>query len=335
MRADSLAETLPQSPVDPTPRSSAQLDAPPTSSASAPPAGGRSMATAATLLPTSPLAIPHGTASASAPRPKLTLNTDSCPRRLLGKGGTGIRLDALSASSPTVQNTYKNSYTWSSTHASNDKSARNPSTPHPAAASPSSSNTSASERSRSSSQASAPDTSRQPAVITGEVPYSRTPNLHPILSNTPLPTKHVCTPTSAARRVRRQPNSVAFHVTLTEEIRNSRYTARHSDLLNPSPRGEKRDSSDTDDGDGEQDDDAAVSTESSESSEGTDDTTDPKTPVLGRRKRRREWKWTLGPLSAGAGRCDASSEHHEVAVAAESAPPPPRLGMPTPRRRAS
>jgi hypothetical protein len=109
---------------------------------------------------------------------------------------------------------------------------------------------------------------------------------------------------------------VAFRAPLTEDITTERYTMRHSDIdssmstistlelsppdiekpetpsegdvlkLNSKPKDKKIKSPQTGD--------------KRESSDEDDSDTCPATPVAGRKKRSREWVWTLGPVEAAS-----------------------------------
>jgi hypothetical protein len=119
---------------------------------------------------------------------------------------------------------------------------------------------------------------------------------------------------------------VAFRAPLTEDITTERYTMRHSDIessististlelsppetekpeelsegdthkLNTKSKGKKARSPQTG--------------EKRESSDEDDSDTCPATPVAGRKKRSREWVWTLGPVETASKPSD--KQHPEV-----------------------
>ncbi|KAF2470587.1 uncharacterized protein BDR25DRAFT_303665 [Lindgomyces ingoldianus] len=282
-------------------------------------------------------ARPPTTAEVASPRPKLHINTTQL--RTFGKGSTSLRLDTLSAVSPTVRNTFSNAY---DVPASAAPALGRPSKPRlsidssfSAPPNPQSSSTPNSASTLSSTLTSA--SSNESATIS--IPYKQPHNVTSILSNSParpfIPRKM-----APVRPLFPAEKKVSFRTPLEEEIKTVKYTLAHSDLessissdstvssvettayseqesstvslliessassspnfpsspsvsspseqsnspafssLEGSPRprgpriGEKRDSS------------------SSES----DSDSCPETPVAGRRKRRRDWRWTLGPL---------------------------------------
>ncbi|KAF2847679.1 hypothetical protein T440DRAFT_402865 [Plenodomus tracheiphilus IPT5] len=286
-------------------------------------------------------------------RPKLIINTEQ--PRIPGKGAS-LRLDLLSAVSPTVRNTFSNAYAQPAPSASAPVPAPVP-TPAPASvlgrptkpqlsidsnysstrstptSTPDSASTLCSALTSASSGKSAP----------ASIPYKQPHHIVSILTNSParsiVPRK--MTP---ARPMFPAEKRVSFRTPLEEEITTVKYTLAHSDLqsssstlssiastasitssdadvadprppvclmtspstgfqktgpLSEAPRtslismvaatkasqqsrapriGEKRDSSSSDD----------------------DSDSCPETPVAGRRKRTRDWRWTLGPL-AGKG----------------------------------
>ncbi|KAF2036144.1 hypothetical protein EK21DRAFT_42324, partial [Setomelanomma holmii] len=254
-------------------------------------------------------------------RPKLSVNT-STPRSF-GKGAS-LRLDTLSAVSPTRINTFSNAYpTLEQQRPSKPRLSIDSSIPNA---------TSASTTPSSASTLSSALTSASQESATISIPYKQPHNLHSILANSPqrsiIPRKM-----ASSRPMFPAEKRVSFRTPLEEEITTVKYTLAHSDIessvstlssvassastdsaspaihhslnsdstkaaslspvqspadsasasfstLESSPRpreprtGEKRDSS---------------------SSEDESDTC-PETPVAGRRKRTRDWRWTLAPL---------------------------------------
>ena len=100
------------------------------------------------------------------------------------------------------------------------------------------------------------------------------------------------------------PKKVAFRAPLVEEIRNIEYTLRHSDILSPSSehsklelsppkKGARKDASDY------QEEGAKLAADQAEDDEDENESV-PATPVAGRRKRDRQWTWTLGSLSSAS-----------------------------------
>lgn len=264
-------------------------------------------------------------------RPKLSINTEQ--PRLLGKAAS-LRLDTLSAISPTVRNTYSNAYEQPSTA--------------PALQRPAKPRLSIDSTFASSNAASTPDsastfsstlTSTSHVSAASLVPYKQPHHLVSILTNSPaksvIPRKM-----ASIRPMFPAEKRVSFRSPLEEEIKTVKYTLAHSDLASSSstlsslasitstaslrsessaahhsigsstsqtligsgsisllatsdkyssasssfsadrsyaasPRtGEKRDSSSSED----------------------DSDSCPQTPVAGRRKRTRDWRWTLGAL---------------------------------------
>ncbi|KAI4673796.1 uncharacterized protein J4E84_010941 [Alternaria hordeiaustralica] len=262
------------------------------------------------------------------PRPKLSINTEQ--PRILGKGAS-LRLETLSAVSPTVRNTFSNAYERPATA----PTLQRPSRPQLSIESdvPATSGSTSASTPSSASTLSSTLTSASNDSATLSIPYKQPHNLASILSNSParsiIPRKM-----GSSRPMFPAEKRVSFRTPLEEEITTTRYTLAHSDiessvstlsslastasttdsdastsqpslslkaLKNPSetsisplqlslistsssaessprpksPRtGEKRDSSSSDD-----DSDSAR-----------------ETPVAGRRKRTRDWRWTLDPL---------------------------------------
>jgi hypothetical protein len=245
-------------------------------------------------------------------RPKLHINT--LQPRIFGKAAS-LRLDTLSAVSPTARNTFSNAYDPAAT--------THPTIP--SALSDSASSDSASSDSASSDSASSDSSS-------SVLPYKQPHNLSSILANSPITPRKMAT----ARPRFPAEKRVSFRTPLEENITTVKYTLAHSDIASStstlstlssldstcsssssssvqepqvqqqpktpalslksvpqlskptlatvatdstakprSPRtGEKRDSSSSED-----EGDAC-----------------PQTPVAGRRKRSRDWRWTLGTL---------------------------------------
>ncbi|KAL5048929.1 hypothetical protein BDW71DRAFT_11566 [Aspergillus fruticulosus] len=258
----------------------------------------------------------HATNRPALSRPKLTLQTSSLPMSF-STSSTGLSLSLATGptASPTVRNTFKNAYDVTY--------------PPSATASPSRS---------SSNRFSKPSSPYTPSN-----PYQLPIGLKSILRNSYLEStkrrSNSVGPSngSTSRRVffptKKQ---VSYRYPLEEEIKTVKYTAAHSDLVSDSESGSCETSSD---------DDSDYSTSSLVSSDTTpsDEETNtaekkkkkrkyrsnerqvravalmeglkdpyfsqsqtPQTPRQGRLKRRREWRWTLGPLEATGSTTDSS-----------------------------
>ncbi|PSN63694.1 hypothetical protein BS50DRAFT_499485 [Corynespora cassiicola Philippines] len=288
----------------------------------------------------------------SAPqRPKLHIDTQQL--RTFGKGSS-LRLDTLSAVSPTIRNTFSNAYEPTKTAAPTGPAAPAPpaAAPAPAPATPTagrpekprlsidsniSSATSSTPTSASTlSSALTSASSYESATIT--VPYKQPHNLTSILSNSPA--KHLLPRKMApARPFFPAQKRVSFRTPLEEEIKTVRYTMAHSDIESSSSTLSSLASTDSDSSDKSLSSSvsaassaAAISSKApsllspthpsgsssfsslelsprpngprtgekrdSSSSEESDSDSCPETPVAGRRKRRRDWRWTLGPIGS-------------------------------------
>jgi hypothetical protein len=266
-------------------------------------------------------------------RPKLHINT--LQPRIFGKAAS-LRLDTLSAVSPTARNTFSNAYDPTAAAATTTAFAA-PATIDSAlsdsASSDSASSDSASSDSASSDSASSDSASSDSSSTV--LPYKQPHNLSSILANSPITPRKM----AAARPRFPAEKRVSFRTPLEENITTVKYTLAHSDIASStstlstlssldstssssssshsepeppvrqepkmpalslksvpqlskptlatvtvtadstakprSPRtGEKRDSSSSED----------------------DSDVCPQTPVAGRRKRSRDWRWTLGTL---------------------------------------
>ncbi|KAF2258759.1 hypothetical protein CC78DRAFT_97714 [Lojkania enalia] len=286
-----------------------------------------------TTMTTSLAILPPRQPAATPQRPKLSINTQEL--RTFGKGSS-LRLETLSAVSPTARNTFSNAYQAPSSAApvlgrpakprlSIDSSFSKPQEPA-SSTTPNSASTLSSALTSASSNESA----------TISIPYKQPHNLTSILSNSParsiLPRKMV-----SARPLFPAEKKVSFRTPLEEEIKTTRYTLAHSDLESSVSSGSTlssvqsdnsseilqsaishsiasaSSSSDSPSSPSEQSSSLAFSSlegspppkgpragdkrDSSESESDSDSA--PETPVAGRRKRRRDWRWTLGPLPSG------------------------------------
>ena len=281
----------------------------------------------------SPAAVPQLLTPGPSPskRPKLTLDTSATPSAF-GNGATSLRLETLSATSPTIRNTFENGY--HTVQQLRIPAAKRPilqplatdvppdttRKPTPLRTEVDSSFDSAASTPSSNSAVSASSTSTADSIPV-EVPYKAAYNVVSILSNSPLPKTRV-------RRSRFSPSmpmfpaakKVTFKAQLTEEIKTTEYTLAHSDidaststisiLELPAPEYPVRQGPDSQQRIHPEDEstetNAAASKvgekrESSEEEDGDDDDDAyPTTPIAGRRKRQREWVWTLGPVGAAA-----------------------------------
>ncbi|KAL4752912.1 hypothetical protein BDW72DRAFT_169912 [Aspergillus terricola var. indicus] len=249
-------------------------------------------------------------------RPKLTLQTSSLPMSF-STSSTGLSLSLATGptASPTVRNTFKNAYDVA----------------YPSSATVSPSRSTSNRFSKPSSP------------YTPSNPYQLPIGVKSILRNSYLESakrrSNSVGPSngSAARRVFFPTKKhVSYRYPLEEEIRTVKYTAAHSDLVSDSESGSCETSSD---------DDSDYSTSSLVSSDTTpsDEETNtaekkkkkrkyrsnerqvravalmeglkdpyssqsqtPQTPRQGRLKRRREWRWTLGPLEEAGTTTDSS-----------------------------
>jgi hypothetical protein len=246
-----------------------------------------------------------------AQRPKLSINT-SAPRTF-GKGAS-LRLETLSAVSPTRINTFSNAYP---AQAPAQAPALEPRLSRPRLCI---------DSTVPDAPSAAPAPAPAPTPTSTPVAYKQPHNLVSILTNRPAAA--VPRRMAAARPMFPAEKRVSFRTPLEEEITTVKYTLAHSDLeasvstlsslgstvssdassnassklslslspprsdkpapsftsLESSPRpkqpraGDKRDSSSSDD----------------------ESDTCPETPVAGRRKRTRDWRWTLGTLPGSA-----------------------------------
>jgi hypothetical protein len=248
-------------------------------------------------------------------RPKLSLNTQ--PGRTVGKSSTSLRLDTLSAVSPTARNTFKNACASSSARSTagvalpRGQQESDEAPPASSLGTPSSASTTASHLTFSA----------EPIV-----PYALSYNIIPILTNSPIKTAR--RNMSAQTRPLLFPASkrVSFRNPLEEEIKTERYIMAHSDLLSMdssivSMVSISSDASATssstltesdDDASGSSqpdisDDDGSLYRRDVQSSHGSWSASDsesdscPAAPITARCKRRHDWAWPQGP-----------SEEHEA-----------------------
>ena len=189
------------------------------------------MSSTVTIIPPSPLDLQrrpwHASTGGNQPsasarqRPKLSVNT-TCPQQhTLGKVATGLRLDKLSAETPTIHNTYRNSY--GNTIEGPQYSPLNASTPHPHA-----------QLTLPNRVDDKPPNNSQ--TSTGNAPYVLGKHPRSILVNGPL-VKRARSKIGLGGEVATQELSqgpsphVAFPEPLAEDIHTTRYIAQHFDLL--------------------------------------------------------------------------------------------------------
>ncbi|KAL6703316.1 hypothetical protein ACN47E_010023 [Coniothyrium glycines] len=260
-------------------------------------------------------------------RPKLSINTEQ--PRILGKAAS-LRLETLSAVSPTVRNTFSNACEQPSTA----PALHRPTKPRLAIDSHFSASQSASTPDSASTLSSAL-TSASHDSATSLVPYKQPHHLTSILANSPARSL-VTRKMAASRPMFPAEKRVSFRTPIEEEIKTVKYTLAHSDLssssstlssitLTASAPSTKSDSSATLHSSrpsntntliesppssllsstdkiscasiSKQSRHAPRTGEKRDSSSSEDDSDSClETPVAGRRKRSRDWRWTLGPL---------------------------------------
>ncbi|KAL6234831.1 hypothetical protein BDW75DRAFT_157032 [Aspergillus navahoensis] len=256
------------------------------------------------------------TRPAALSRPKLTLQTSSLPMSF-STSSTGLSLSLATgpAASPTVRNTFKNAYDVAY--------------PPSATASPS----------RSSSHRF----SKPSSPYTPSNPYQLPIGVKSILRNSYLESnkRHSNSVGPASGSTSRRvffptQKQVSYRYPLEEEIKTVKYTAAHSDLVSDSESGSCETSSDDD---SDYSTSSLVSSDTTPSDEETNtaekkkkkrkyrsnerqvravalmeglkdpyssQTQTPQTPRQGRLKRRREWRWTLGPPEEVGNTTDSS-----------------------------
>nr|OQO26650.1 hypothetical protein B0A51_04127 [Rachicladosporium sp. CCFEE 5018] len=271
------------------------------------------------VLPSAPLPYEHVTMlSAPSPskRPKLSLNTSSAVPSGFGKKATSLRLETLSATSPTLRNTFSNAHEDVTRLSDCERQAhdRIVRSPISTVEEPLTPIAPGSSHSSVSSAASTSTTDSLPV----ELPYKLAFNTASILSNGPLQrTRSVRKHFSQSKPMFPTAKKVAFKAPLEEEIHTERYTFCNSDIesssstistleLTPSDRSKARDQVDDEASHlgekPERDLSVKAPTVTGEKREADEDEEDsdtcPATPVAGRRKRDREWVWTLGPVKA-------------------------------------
>ena len=289
-----------------------------------------------TLLPPAPKTYSQQAIPAVGPspskRPKLSLNTSEV-NPVFGKGSTSLRLETLSATSPTARNTFRNTQSPRSatklrrpalrTLTTNVDSLSTPSSTPSRVELPDSASTTPADL-PSSSAASTTSVSTLDS-LSADPPYRLPFNAQSILTNGPIQrTRSRRLSFSQSRPMFPTPKKVSFRAVLEEEIENTKYTMRHSDILSPSSEGSKleisppkrgvrKDASDYQEegaklvADNVTSPLAGVKRDIDDEEEESDVV--PATPVAGRRKKDRAWRWTLGPASPSqASEEDVSNE---------------------------
>ncbi|EMC95460.1 hypothetical protein BAUCODRAFT_35436 [Baudoinia panamericana UAMH 10762] len=293
-----------------------------------------------TILPSSPMTCSQAPVPALLPmatvpskKPKLSLDTTNTSPLLRGKASTSLRLETLSATSPTIRNTFRNG-------PDAVRSARRPalrpaltplttSVPSDPIRKPTPIRTEAPNSAESadlSSSASSVASVSTVDSLASAVPYTVAFNLNSILSNGPIP--------RAPRRVQLRPmfpraKKVAFRAPLTEDIETSKYTLSHYDVASSMithstpgvPPSQHREDEDVPLEEPRHegvdavahmtlDETSHLSANPEAHAEGDADETVPIpcTPVAGRNKRDREWCWTLGPVDSSVSAIDQRHE---------------------------
>ncbi|EON68040.1 hypothetical protein W97_07188 [Coniosporium apollinis CBS 100218] len=326
------------------------------------------MTTSLAMLPPPPIHA-HSTATASEPlsprRPKLSVNTQQI--RTFGKGSS-LRLETLSAVSPTARNTFSNAY---QAPRSEPASTTAPSRPRlslissldvrPRSAPPTPIQLEASTpNSASTASATSASSTESTESATIRIPYKLAHNLPSILSNSPIAEVRTRRMASSSRPLFPATKRVSFRTPLDEEIVTVRYTMAHSDItpdasqpsesessslssstvssistssseLSSSPPAaaaslsadvprshsppEPSSSPDLSTSDDESNTSSPRTGEKRESPSSSEPDSDsdscPETPVAGRRKRRREWVWTLGPIGKSLTDSGAAADDDE------------------------
>ncbi|WPA95525.1 uncharacterized protein RHO25_000126 [Cercospora beticola] len=271
-----------------------------------------------------------------AKRPKLSLDTNNVPS-IFGKSSTSLRLETLSATSPTARNTFRNALdpvtaqnkkTNTKPNLSSLKIATESSPREPEQIQPTTTNDSAASSATTTSSLSSIDS------FSTVVPYKLTFNTTSILINSPLPRTSRRSHFGHQKPMFPAPKKVAFREPLTEDVKNTRFTLRHSDIesststistleLTQSDSELDEDAQDQKTEKPVQDDDRPSAKsppsphtgdkrESSDEEESDSDSC-PATPVAGRRKRHRQWVWTLGPVN-GEEKLSSHQENEVVKI---------------------
>lgn len=279
--------------------------------------------TSLTVLPSTPMSYSAPPLPAALPvvspspskRPMLSLNTSNISP-IFGKSATSLRLETLSATSPTARNTFQNRNDGGPnagakaprpvlTPLATNIEVASPTSPSPSQISlPDSADSTDPSRSRSGSVTSVSTVESSPL----EAPYKLPYNANSILKNGPISrNKSGRFSFSQSQPLFPVPKKVGFRAHLTEEIITTKYTRRHSDIEEDSVSTAVSEVASL----SEDDLTADLETPKADGAEATissptrvkrdsheiDDDSDSHatTPVAGRAKRHR-WVWTLGPV---------------------------------------
>lgn len=255
------------------------------------------------------------------PKPRLTLNTTTTPAsRSLGRGTTALRLDTSAATSPTLRNTFSNAYEQVDGSLESPSSrracAKRRATQNLPVDTASTISTIAEDTTDSRGDLDSSDTATPRRESMTRPPYSLSTDVRSILVNGPLlkrerppstPLDHK--PAEGTQHCSRNPKKVCFREPLFEEIRNTYYLLRHSDLRSRSTSpatafttslqtkpmtGQPTSFSNNVTPHGRE-----VDVPQKQRHRQIEDDADeflPTTPVARRHKKHREWVWTLGPL---------------------------------------
>lgn len=266
----------------------------------------------ALMSPPPTLPFHHNTLSSTRPsaakRPKLSLNTNSVPS-VFGRPSTSLRLENLSTTSPTARNTFQNAH---NSPVQDRETGCNPALPPLSVPTLHATSESAASSATTTTSVFSIDS------ISSVVPYKLTHKTTSILINSPIPRAPKRAPFARAPTFPAT-KRVAFREPLTEEVKTTHFTLRHGNDVSPEApeapvstidlppsdslteqtteglndehiqethhrsrpdwphTGDKRDSSDEED---------------------SEDGPCPATPVAGRRKRQRQWTWTLAKVDS-------------------------------------
>lgn len=261
-----------------------------------------------TLLPTGP---------PSSKRPKLSLNTASAAP-VFGKNATSLRLETLSATSPTSRNTFRNA------HDSERKNTLNRTKPALTSIAtnvqtvPDSTPTTTQPRSIAEtieavfgpSPLASQSIESTSTIPPPQAPYKLPLNTASILTNGPIPrVKAGHMPFSQTLPMLPVSKKVLFRAQLTEVIETTKFTMRHSDIkaslaILATTEADRQEEGGVGAVQNAQEDasDEKSTMQTPRTGEKRDSSDDesytcPATPVAGRQKRHRQWRWTLGHVS--------------------------------------
>ncbi|KAI9795245.1 MAG: hypothetical protein M1835_006141 [Candelina submexicana] len=202
-----------------------------------------------------------------AKRPKLSLEISSTSTpRTFGKSNTALTLNTVCASSPSLHNTYTNAYETQTSDPPLSPSSRQRTTPQ-----------------------------RRHNTYNRTAPYHQPLGIRGILRNSPLNRQiRSATLSRTPRRLFPRVKKVTYATPLSEDIQTTKYVAAHFELLDEiggngieAPVRENQ---------------QGAPNSSPSEHEGTGSDQDiileaPKAPVVKRKRRQRNWIWTLGPIA--------------------------------------